>query len=597
MDHRQSHPQFWNQLLFAVCTLAFVGAGCAASPKRTPPGSGGAGGTSTNGGSGGRGGQGGATNGGASGSKTGGSSGGGASGGVTGGNDDAAAGGSTGGTDSGPGTGGTGGAGTIPALACTADTDCPSGRNCNAGACVNPRACNDSLDCGSTDLVCDPNRGLCVQCARSADCSAGQTCLSNRCTSPATCQGGGMDAGAGGCGAGKVCDPSGRCVECSTNADCSAGKRCTQNVCHAACDSDKDCTPSGMLCNLALGVCTQCSEQRPCASGNYCDGSGQCRFAVCLPNESRCTGNGIAACKTDGTGFGTVKACAASQSCKVYGGVAECQEPGTITVDAGNNGIDGGMSVLDGGNVPVGPGPRTCGVPGPAAPCASLPNLLVTQTLDGKGDEFCDVPAFHLNADTVKTMGKVIVHNATPPEDATIKVAWSSAGLAVFVDVLDASVQTVNAVAQNQAVDKVYQGDSIELFISSSSDVKGLPGADSTAFHVTIPADGPAVVVKTTKDGIAHTAWTAAQYKQAKTATGYAVEAQIPWPVSAPATGALVRFDIGLNSADKNFGGVDDMRDGQLVYYVGQVANTSCSSSDGTVPFCDDRTWCTTLLQ
>jgi hypothetical protein len=105
------------------------------------------------------------------------------------------------------------------------------------------------------------------------------------------------------------------------------------------------------------------------------------------------------------------------------------------------------------------------------------------------------------------------------------------------------------------------------------------------------------VVVKTTSTEVTHTAWAASQYKQLKTATGYAIEAQIPWPGRAPSTGSLVRFDIGLNSADKNFGGVDDMRDGQLLYYVGQVSPSSCQASDGTVPFCDDRTWCTTLLQ
>jgi hypothetical protein len=351
-----------------------------------------------------------------------------------------------------------------------------------------------------------------------------------------------------------------------------------------------------MLCNLGLGVCAQCSEQRPCASGSYCNGSGVCEFVVCLPGESRCTGNGIASCKADGTGFGTVSPCPSSQTCKVYGGVAECGAlPGAVDAAAASD--DGGASVSDGGGLPGGGGSRTCGVPATAAPCTSLPNLIVTQTLDGKGDEFCEIPAFHLNADTAKSAGKVIVQNATPPEDATVKVAWSSAGLAVFVEVADASVQSVNTVAANQAVDKVYQGDSIELFLASSNDVKGWPGSDSNTLHVTIPAEGPAVQVKAGSSSVTHAAWPASQYKQLKTATGYAVEAQLPWPDRAPSTGALVRFDIGLNSADKSFGGVDDMRDGQLLFYVGQVGTSSCQSSDGTVPFCDDRTWCTTLLQ
>jgi len=598
MDLRQSQAQYRNLILTAVCAIAIAGGACAASPRQSSAGSGGAGGagaggTSATGGTGGHGGQGGVSTG-SSGSPAGGS-GGGASGGVGGSDTDAAAGGSTAAGGQGGSTGGAGGVPTPQPLTCKEDLDCPSGRNCKAGACINPRACSDSLECGSTDLVCDSSRGFCVQCVRAADCPSGQSCLSNRCASPARCQRG-ADASAGDCGPGKVCDPSGRCVECSTNADCGPTERCLQNTCQNGCDSDKDCTPKGMLCNLTVGVCSQCSEQRPCASGSYCDGSGVCKFTLCLPGESRCSGNGIASCKTDGTGFGPVNACSASQTCKVYGGVAGCDElPGAI--DAATASDDGGVSASDGGNSPVSGGPRTCGVPATAAPCTSLPNLIVTQTLDGKGYEFCDVPAFHLNADTAKAAGKVIVHNATPPEDATVKVAWSSAGLAVFVEVADASVQSVNSVASNQAIDKVYQGDSIELFLASSNDVKGLPGSDNNTLHVTIPADGPAVLVKAASTGVTHSAWPASQYKQLKTATGYAVEAQLPWPGSVPTTGSLVRFDIGLNSADKTFSTVDDMRDGQLLFYVGQVATSTCQASDGTVPFCDDRTWCTTLLQ
>lgn len=594
MDLRQSRTHRRNLTFTTICAFAIAGAACAASPRKNAEGSGGAGGTGAGGtaaagGSSSRGGQ--------SGSATGGStSTGGASGGATGGDLDAAAGGATGGVGGGE-SGDAGGAGGVAPkpLTCKEDTDCPSGRDCKAGACVNPRACNDSLECGSTDLVCDLTRGFCVQCVRAADCPSGQSCVSNRCTSAASCQRG-TDAGTGDCGPGKVCDPSGRCVQCTTNGDCTAPDHCVQNTCQSGCDSDKDCTPKGMLCNLTLGVCTECSAQKPCASGSYCDGSGVCKFAVCLSGESRCVGNGIASCKPDGTGFGTVTGCSSAQTCKVYGGVASCGEV-AAPVDAAPASDDGGASASDGGTQPIGTVPRTCGVPATGAPCTNLPDLIVTQTLDGKGDEFCDVPAFHLNADTAKAAGKVIVYNATPTEDATVKVAWSSAGLAVFIEVADASVQSVSTVASNQAIDKVYQGDSIELFLASSSDVKGLPGADASALHVTIPAEGPAVQVKDTSTGITHTAWNASQYKQLKTATGYTIEAQLPWPGSAPSTGALVRFDIGLNSADKSFGGVDDMRDGQLLFYVGQVATSSCQASDGTVPFCDDRTWCTTQLQ
>lgn len=602
MDNRQSLSRNRNPILAAICAVAVAGAACAADP-RNPTGGSGTGGASTNGGStaGSSGGQAGAAtnaSGGAGGAANanGGNSGGGSAGNGSGGN-----GGESGAGGAGQLDAGRGGATTDapikapPPVGCTTDSDCPSGRNCKSSTCVQPKACNDSLDCGSTDLVCDRNRGFCVQCTRSADCTTGQSCVSNRCASPVQCQTS-ID-----CGLGKVCE-TGRCVECSKDADCSSGQHCAQNICRSGCDSDKDCTPQGMLCNFGLGVCTQCSSQQACAAGSYCDGSGVCKMAVCLAGESMCLGNGIASCKSDGTGFGTVSVCPSSRTCKVYGGVAECAD---LTVqptdlDAGAASDDGGAS-MDGGGTTVVTQPRTCGVPFSASPCTNLFNLVVTQTLDGKADEFCDIPAFHLNADTAKASGRVVVGNATPTEDATVKVAWSSAGVAVFVDVVDASVQSVNAVAPNQAIDKVYQGDSIELYIASSSDVKGAPGADSNTLHVTIPADGPAVLVKTTTSNgstsITHSAWSTSQYKQLKTATGYTIEAQLPWPGSVPMVGGLVRFDIGLNSADRIFGGVDDMRDGQLIYYVGQVPSSSCQPSDGTLPFCDDRTWCTTLLQ
>jgi hypothetical protein len=591
MDFRQARSQDRNLILTALCAMAVAGGACTASSRNSADGSGEAGRTASTGGTSGGNGQ-------VdvpaddSGSSTGGS-GGGASGEVSGSEVDAAAGGGGGGQ--GGSTLGAGGVIDLPPLTCKEDLDCPSGRNCRAGACVNPRACGDSLECGSSDLVCDASRGFCVQCVRAGDCPSGQSCLSNRCASPVRCQGG-ADAGAGDCGPGKVCDPSGSCVECSTQADCSPTERCMQNACQTACASDKDCTPKGMLCNPVLGVCTQCSAQRLCASGSYCGRSGVCEFAVCLPGESRCSGNGIASCKADGAGFGTVNVCSAAQTCRVYGGVAACGEV-PDAVDAAVASDDGGASASDSGRPPVSSGPRTCGVPTTAAPCTSLPNLIVTQTLDGKGDELCEIPAFHLNADTANAAGQIIAYNATPPEDATVKVAWSSAGLAVFVQVVDPSVQTVNAVAPAQAIEKVHQGDSIELFLASSNDVKGWPGYDSNALHVTIPADGPAVLIKAASSGTTHSAWPVSQYKQVKTATGYVVEAQLPWPDRAPNTGSLVRFDIGLNSADKTFGTVDDMRDGQLLFYVGQVPTSTCQSGDGAVPACDDRTWCTTLLQ
>jgi hypothetical protein len=149
-----------------------------------------------------------------------------------------------------------------------------------------------------------------------------------------------------------------------------------------------------------------------------------------------------------------------------------------------------------------------------------------------------------------------------------------------------------------QATGKSYQGDSIEFFVSSSNTVTGLTSSDSNTVHVVIPANGPAVSVKDTGSSGTPTALLASQFAQATTSTGYAIEVLLPWPGSTPSAGTTVRLDMALNSADKSFASIDKMRDGQLVYYIGTLSGTStCQTADGTVPWCDDRTWCQANLQ
>jgi hypothetical protein len=115
---------------------------------------------------------------------------------------------------------------------------------------------------------------------------------------------------------------------------------------------------------------------------------------------------------------------------------------------------------------------------------------------------------------------------------------------------------------------------------------------------VVIPANGPAVSVKDTGSSGTPTALAASQYSQATTSTGYAIEVLLPWPGSTPSAGSTVRFDMALNSADKTFTSVDQMRDGQLVYSIGSLSGAStCQTADGTVPWCDDRVWCQSNLQ
>jgi hypothetical protein len=612
MENQMLRPRNWNLTLAVACLTAAVACGGA---TRRPSGSGGAGpdetgGTSGTGGGSGQGGvtsdggasggsgpaaggsgEGGSGNGGAAGGggqSNGGASGGGgaagaggeSSGGASG--DGGVAGGSGGGADEG-GAGGSGG--TTPPVTCTTDDDCASGGKCRGGVCMNAKACNDSTECGSADLVCDPSRGLCVDCAKAADCSDGQECVANQCVTPNKCE------SADDCEADQVCDESGTCVACAADDNCDSDQHCVQNTCRTACDTDKACTPDGMLCDTTLSVCVQCTAQKACATGTYCSSAGMCEPVVCVVGESMCSGDGVAECKADGSGWGEVSPCPESTPCKAYGGVAGCGGPSGDT--------DGGLPPeVDGGA----DGPIPSCTTATVDPCTSIPAFTGTQTVDGKDDDFCDVPSFVFDKAAATEHG--IVNNYNGLQDSEFpsvkaRVAWSSAGLHAFFDVTDAKVQSVTMADPEQALTSPYQGDSVELFISSNDTATGVPGGDSGAVSVTLAATGKSVSVTTTNtDGLSTTyaELSAAQYAQAETDGGYAIEVLLPWKDGSPGSGAKVRFDLALNIADDNFGSVSDMRDAQMVYYVGTVSDqTSCPGA--AEPYCDDRTWCAPTLQ
>jgi len=233
-------------------------------------------------------------------------------------------------------------------------------------------------------------------------------------------------------------------------------------------------------------------------------------------------------------------------------------------------------------------------------PCATIAHFTGTQTLDAKGDEFCSIPPFQLDSSNA---AKVVTLNAAPQEVLTARIGWSTAGLHAYIEVQDSSVQVVDTVDTTQSIDHAYQGDSIEVMLASSNDVTGLTGSDTNSLHVIVPASGPAISSTASNDngssqGTAKELPTS-QYVQTNTNAGYAVELQLPWPGgAAPAPGSNIRFDLALNSADSTFGDVADMRDGQLIYHLETVTDTTCQgTADGAEPYCDNRTWCTTTAE
>ncbi len=460
---------------------------------------------------------------------------------------------------------------------CVVTTDCPSNGHCLGNRCATVSACKTSLDCAGGE-VCDPGRGLCVECAAPTDCTGGAICILNRCVTVVTCE------TSADCGA-KQCDPNTHaCVSCLTDAECAAGtEHCVSGSCRPACAADAECTGDAKLCDTATSTCVECQAQTDCPASSNCAG-GACQADLCDSTQSTCSGAGVSACNETGNGWAPATACGGGQGCSAYGGVATCEG-----------------AVPDGGTPPDGssPGDAPAGCSSAtAAPCTAVPRFNGSQTLDGKGDDLCELPSFQFGVANAAVKNN---YNNIPDsqyELVTARVGWTPEGFVAFFDVKDGSVQTVSMKDPGQAVGKAYQGDTLEVFVSSSDNLTGPTASDNQALHITIPASGPGVQVKTASGGSAtHSELPAAQYAQSTTASGWAVELKLPWPGGgSPSAGSKIRFDLALNSADTNCSGVDDMRDAQLIFYRGTVGSTTCPNNSPDA-WCDSRTWCSTTLQ
>jgi hypothetical protein len=214
------------------------------------------------------------------------------------------------------------------------------------------------------------------------------------------------------------------------------------------------------------------------------------------------------------------------------------------------------------------------------------------QILDGKDDEFCDIPSFELN---FTNAAKVLEYNTTGgsyPERAVARVAWDDAGLHAFVRVYDTTVTPATSLST------IWNGDGVELLFSSSTSVTGLTSVDTNTLHVLFsPAATPlAATSKDTATSGTETALATSAYAAGSDGTGYWVEFNLPWPGVAPTAGSQIQFDMQLNVADGVTKTSDSYtRDAQAILYQATVTTTSCGLT--IAPFCDDRIWCTTTLQ
>jgi hypothetical protein len=427
--------------------------------------------------------------------------------------------------------------------------------------------CTSDINCKAANLICDKTLQKCVQCLDASGCSNGLSCIGGVCAA-GPCQ---SNAACADSADGKVCDAvRGKCVACLTAADCPnpATSDCVAQACVAvqSCGDSRDCTTDNApICNKTTSRCVQCVDGPDCIAAGWTN-------SVCASNHCQvsCTA------KAD---------CSDGKVCNTSANPAYCVECVTSS-DCGQG------KVCSGGTCAVS---NCAGVT--AKPCSTIPQFTGTQVVDAKSDDFCAIPAFELGFDNA---GKVIqasgetVAATSYPERATIKVAWSANALHAFIEVSDSSVNS------NTSVADIWNGDAVEIMISTTQDLHGLTSVDkNTTIHV-IGNAVLGVTVSASGESASHTQISdASAYKGQTTSTGYAVELQLPWPAGTKlAASTPIYFDAALNSARRNADGTSPRNAQALLYQLSSSTSTSCTGTgDNIAPFCDDRLWCKTKTQ
>ncbi|MFN7131869.1 MAG: hypothetical protein ACK4N5_07295, partial [Myxococcales bacterium] len=202
--------------------------------------------------------------------------------------------------------------------------DCPVGRVCSDGLCVQ---CQPSCQ----GKVCGPDGcgGTCGSCGQGTSCQNGQCAQCTPNCQGKSCGDDGCGGSCGSCGPAGTCD-SGACVECKQDSDCAArpNKKCdTQKKVCVGCRNDFDCNPDGSVkCSPNTNTCiVSCTSDAQCAA---VAGLPKCNtnagLCVACLSDSHCSGatpncdtlnNTCVVCVNDGDCFGSTPACKEKRAC------------------------------------------------------------------------------------------------------------------------------------------------------------------------------------------------------------------------------------------------------------------------------------------
>lgn len=234
-----------------------------------------------------------------------------------------------------------------------------------------------------------------------------------------------------------------------------------------------------------------------------------------------------------------------------------------------------------------------------ATPCANLPHyekLATAQSMDGKADDFCDVPFVVFDNST----GAVRDPSPTPAEaktTMTIRAAWSSVGLHLHLAVKDPKI----IVATPASEKNLYLGDSVEIYVAGYDTLTGSYdfmtkdfGAQQIIIAPALPDGTIGTRAQLFYGGGPKGSPPLDRWASRNTADGYEIEVRLPWTdlkpttMAAPVAGKKIALTLGFNNK------YDATK--QQAFSVYQVKTVASPVSGCTQPFCDDRYWCTPTL-
>jgi hypothetical protein len=192
------------------------------------------------------------------------------------------------------------------------------------GGGYNAVPCGRDADCADFDMVCSNFRNVCVECVNNQDCAGGAVCRRNACESVETCETS-LDCSSTDLvcvtGSGSTNRP-GVCLECGGDNDCAVGDTCVEGRCVGSCNSDKECTPMGLLCDPDTQTCVECFDNAGCDAADHCS-DGSCMADVCEPGRRICLGDDLGVCNDAGSGYEQLDSCFGG-TCQEQGGTAQC---------------------------------------------------------------------------------------------------------------------------------------------------------------------------------------------------------------------------------------------------------------------------------